>query len=182
MKALIPLAKGFEEIEAIVVIDVLRRAGIDVIVASLEHGTVTASRKTKHLAGSLLQDVLDQDFDLIVLPGGRPGADHLRDHLPLINKLKAQDLEGRWLAAICAAPLALHRAGILDGKVFTSHPTTVNELPRTRTEEQISVDGKLITAQGAGVSFEFAFEIVKQLCGSEKVNEVNQGLLFQVQH
>ena len=172
-----PIADGFEEIEGIVTVDVLRRAGIEVVVAALSKELVTATRQTRHIADALLDDVLEQKFDLIVLPGGRPGADYLREHDPLIHRLKRQAQESKWIAAICAAPIALEKAGLLVGKTFTSHPSVSEEFASARCENRVCIDGTLITAQGAGVSFEFAFEIVRRLCGEASLKEVNQGLL-----
>lgn len=188
-RVLVPLAQGFEEIEGIVVIDVLRRAGFDVVAAFVgESEILTAARETKHLAEMSLSNALSEEWDLIVLPGGRPGADHLAASEPLLAKLKAQVTAGKWVAAICAAPVALQAAGVLEGRGFTCHPTATKEIldagraasnAGTHRNERVIRDdtGKLITAQGAGVAFEFALELVRALAGPEKVSEIDKGLL-----
>lgn len=179
MKALILLAEGFEEIEAIVTIDVLRRGNFDVTVAGLNSEVVTASRKTKHIADTLFAEVSNLEYDIIILPGGRPGADHLRDDLELTNFLIKHAKRDKWLAAICAAPIALNHAGLLDNKNFTCHPSAKDEINNgSHQEKAVCVDNKIITAKSAGVTFEFAFEIIKQLSGRRAVAELNLGLFY----
>jgi len=119
-RVLVPLAEGFEELEAVTIIDLLRRAGVEVIVAGLEAGPVRASRGTVILPDESLYNVIDQDFDMIVLPGGLPGADHLNNDVRLREKLQEMSESGRYVAAICAAPKVLASAGLLKGKKATS--------------------------------------------------------------
>eukprot|EP01104_Vermistella_antarctica_P005020 TRINITY_DN15429_c0_g1_i1.p1 TRINITY_DN15429_c0_g1~~TRINITY_DN15429_c0_g1_i1.p1 ORF type:complete len:356 (+),score=62.19 TRINITY_DN15429_c0_g1_i1:74-1069(+) len=177
--ALVAIADGSEEIEAVVVIDVLRRAGIEVTVASVEASLlITASRKTKIQADKFLSDVVGDVFDVIYLPGGMPGARTLSDNTALTSKIKGQLSEGRWVAAICAAPavvLATH--GLLDGKRATCHPNFVKDLPQHQKGERVVVDGKIITSQGPGTALEFALEIVKCVCGVEKSVAVSGPML-----
>ena len=177
---LAPLAEGFEEIEAIVPIDVWRRAGFEVTTAALTANPLTATRQTRHLADAPLAEVIDREFDLIYLPGGRPGADNLAANDALLKKLQQHAASQKWIAAICAAPLALNAAGLLRGKKFTCHPSIVGELAELApSNERIVIDSKLITAIAAGAAFELALTVVKLAANSEMVNRVNQGLLFE---
>jgi 4-methyl-5(b-hydroxyethyl)-thiazole monophosphate biosynthesis len=176
---LVPLAEGFEEIEATVIIDVLRRAGFQVVTAGLSSGPLTASRKTVHVPDWVLEEVLQDPYDLIALPGGRPGADHLAACGPLLQRIKTQADAGGRLAAICAAPLVLDRAGVIAGKRVTCHPGAAGELLTAQsTGRRVEVDGRITTGIAAGASFDFALELVKQLAGEAVVREVNKGLLF----
>ncbi len=178
---LVPLAPGFEEIEAITVIDILRRAGVAVTVAGTVPGPITASRQTKHLPDCLLADVRAEDFDLLVLPGGQPGTNNLRTDPRLrriIETLRAND---RPVAAICAAPTVLSDAGVLVGRAATSHPSVRAELNVGQySEERVVVDGPVITSRAAGTAMEFAFTLVELLCGPAKVAEVNAGILARL--
>jgi 4-methyl-5(b-hydroxyethyl)-thiazole monophosphate biosynthesis len=167
-RVLIPLARGFEELEAVTVIDLLRRAGIEVITAALEEGPVKGSRGTVLLADATLDEVKDQDFDMIVLPGGLPGADHL-DQDPRIHALlRRLDASGRYTAAICAAPKVLAHAGLLDHKKATAFPGVLDALDLEGTElssQGVQVDGRLITSKGPGTAMDFALELIEQLLG-----------------
>jgi 4-methyl-5(b-hydroxyethyl)-thiazole monophosphate biosynthesis len=178
IKVLVPLASGFEEIEAIVPVDIFRRAGWQVITAGLEPGPVNASRQTCHLPDALLADVIEAEYDLIYLPGGLPGADHLASCGPLVEKVRQQYQAGRWLAAICAAPRVLAKAEVLNGRRFTAHPTSRADLePHHSTGSRLEVDGRLITAIGAGASYEIALQAVASISGSLKlVQDLNGGL------
>lgn len=177
---LVPLAPGFEEIEAIVPIDLWRRAGFKVMSAGLTSGPIEASRKTRHLADAQLADVLDHAFDLIYLPGGRPGADHLRDCHPLRERLRRQHEENGWIAAICAAPIALHAAGLLTGRRWTCHPTAEKEIDAgTPTGRAVELDGQLLTGRSAGVAAELALRVIHELAGWPVLESVQQGYLAE---
>ena len=119
VNVLVPLATGFEELEAITIIDLLRRAGFNVVTASLDDQPVRASRQTLHIADSTIDNVMQQAFDLIVLPGGLPGADNLRDDKNVQELLQQQHRANKKIGAICAAPRALASAGVLIGKKIT---------------------------------------------------------------
>jgi len=180
MSALVFLAPGFEEIEAITVIDILRRAEIDTLVAGLAPNPITAARHTKHLAEVRLEDVDPaREFEVVVLPGGAEGAKHLAAS-PLVGDWLARQRErGQWVAAICAAPTALLAHGWLrPEQKITCHPTVNSQFPGTQTLDarRLVVDGKLITSLAAGSAMEFAYEIVRQLRGSDIVSKVNQGV------
>ena len=169
MKILVPLANGFEEIEAITIIDVLRRAECEVITANLEKESIMASRKTRHLADAYLNEIIFHTFDAIILPGGQPGSDTLMNHLELRKRLIQQAEEGKWIGAICAAPKVLEVAGLLKGKRFTCHPSVKAFITSGQlVEERVVVDGKLITGQAAGSAMVFALQLVQEFKGKHK--------------
>jgi 4-methyl-5(b-hydroxyethyl)-thiazole monophosphate biosynthesis len=182
-KVLVPLAPGFEEIEAITIIDILRRAGIDVVVAGTQPGPIVASRTTSHLADCTLDDVRAEEFDMIVLPGGQPGATNLRND-PRVRRIieTLQARNGR-MAAICAAPTVLAACGVLRDRKATSHPSVRSEVAaaaRTTSDERVVVDGPVVTSQAAGSAMEFAFKLVEILCGPDKAAEINRGVLARL--
>jgi len=182
-KVLVPLAPGFEEIEAITVIDILRRAGVEVIVAGTQPGPIEASRNTRHLPDCTLDDVRAENFDMIVLPGGQPGTTNLhRD--PRIRRIISILQAGNChLAAICAAPTVLAACGCLKDRAATSHPTVRDEVAAAAgriSNDRVVADGPVITSQAAGTAMEFAFALVTILCGAEKAAEVNRGVLARL--
>lgn len=176
---LVPIADGTEELEAVTIVDVLRRAGARVTVASVASLQVTASRKVKLVADCLIADCKGQTFDLIVLPGGLPGAEHLRDCIALIDMLKSQNQAGRLYAAICAAPaVALAPNGLLDGKQATCYPSCSDALPdQTQADRRVVVDRNCITSQGPGTALEFAIELVRQLYDDTQAEQVAEAML-----
>lgn len=158
-------------------VDVLRRAGFNVTTAGLTPGTIKCSRGTRIQPDALIPDVLDAVYDIIILPGGLPGADHLGQHQDLMERVKLQIERGGWVAAICAAPKVLMPLGLLDGKKFTLHPGSHADVdPLIPSSDRVVVDGRLITGIAAGASFEFALTIVHCLMGPEKINEIHSGL------
>ena len=163
-RVLMPLAPGFEEIEAVTVIDVLRRAGVTVDVAGLEPGPTTGSHGITITPDRALAQVDAADYDLVALPGGMPGTLHLREH-PAVRRI-VQELaaRGRYPAAICAAPTVLAASGVTAGRAVTSHPSVAAELagPQYR-EEPVVADGPVITSRGAGTAMEFALRLVEML-------------------
>lgn len=174
-RVLVPIGTGSEEMEAIITVDVLRRAGAEVTVASVEPGLeVACSRGVKIVADRLIDDCAAEHYDLIALPGGMPGAERLRDSATLIGLLDRQAAAGKPHAAICATPaVALQPNGFLDGKRATAHPAFVDKLAdRSAAEERVVADGVLTTSRGPGTAFEFALALVKQLYGEEKMAEV----------
>jgi protein deglycase len=180
MSALVFLAPGFEEIEAITVIDILRRAEIETVVAGLTTNPIPAARQTRHLADIHLADVDPaREFEIVVLPGGAQGAKHLGESKLVGDWLIRQRERNQWVAAICAAPMALQAHGWLKPEQrITCHPTVHAQFPAEQTEEnrRIVVDGKLITSLAAGSAMEFTYEIVRRLRGSNAVAKVNQGV------
>ena len=175
--------------EAVTIIDVLRRANADVIVASVEDELqVTASRGVKLVAGQRIADcVAEKDtntapYDLIALPGGMPGAEHLRDSEALTTLLKQQQQEGRLYAAICAAHMVvLQHHGLLAGRRATCHPAFAEQLENDEAVEQrVVVDGLCITSRGPGTALEFALKLVELLYDIQKSQEIGTHMLFNV--
>ncbi len=176
-KVLVAIADGTEELEAVTIIDVLRRAGAQVIVASVGKMNVLCSRGVRLIADTLISDCTDKEYDLIVLPGGLPGAEHLRDCADLIEMLKQQKDSGRLYAAICASPaVALQPHGLLEGKKATSYPAPNMELP-ARCDQKVVVDGNCITSQGPGTALKFSFKLAELLFGPAKRDEVAKAML-----
>ena len=176
---LVPLAQGCEELEAITITDLLVRAGISVTTCGLDENPVTASRGTTIIPDTSIDQVSEHNFDLIVLPGGLPGADHLRDNEQLQTLLKKQAHNNKYIAAICAAPKALAKAGILDGKIATSFPGVLDALNNdniTISNKAIEIDGKVVTSRGPGTAMDFTLTLIELLEGKEKREEVNRQL------
>ncbi len=176
---LVPLAQGCEELEAITITDLLVRAGIKVTTCGLDEQPVRASRGTVIIPDTSIQHILNEEFDLIVLPGGLPGADYLRDDPNLQMLIKKQASENRYLAAICAAPKALAQAGVLDGKTATSFPGVLAAIENktiTISEQSVVIDGKIITSRGPGTAMDFTLSLIEILEGRAKRDEVNQQL------
>ena len=180
-KILVPLAEGFEEIEAITIIDLLRRAGAEVIVASLEKRNVQGSHGLKVIADTVLDEVLDENFEMVVLPGGVPGAPNLMGDTRIIKLLKDQAAASKTSAAICAAPAVLQEAGLTDNKTITSHPAWADRMTTAvHTGARVETADLLITGQAAGSAMEFSFKLIESLFGKEKVAEINAGVLAKL--
>ena len=170
MNVAVLLADGFEEIEAITSIDVLRRAGLNTKTLALRDAKVTGANNVAIEADSLLSDEMSSQFDMIVLPGGLPGAEHLRDDARVIEMVSKHYKAGKHVAAICAAPIVLGKAGILEGKMATCYPSFEKQLIGANvSEERVVVDGKIITSRGPGTSLEFALTLVKELKGQKSL-------------
>ncbi|MBI5041120.1 MAG: DJ-1/PfpI family protein [Gammaproteobacteria bacterium] len=176
---LVPLAQGCEELEAVTIIDLLRRAGIEVVSAGLDAQPVRASRGTVLIPDTTLDKVAARDFDMIVLPGGLPGADHL-DRDPRVRALLIRTAAaGRYIAAICAAPKALASAGLLDNRKATSFPGVLDALSvpgLNYREDAVVQDGKIITSRGPGTAMDFALALIENLVGKAKRAQVEAGL------
>ena len=180
MSALVFLAPGFEEIEGVTVIDILRRAEIETVVAGLVTNPIVAARRTRHLADVHLADVDPaRKFEIVVLPGGAEGAKHLAESPLVRDWLVRQRERDQWVAAICAAPVALLVHGWLrpDQKIVC-HPSVQAQFPAGQIQDgkRTVVDGRLITSLAAGSAMEFGFEIVRQLRGPDAVEKVNAGV------
>src|SRR6187455_3437932 len=169
-RILVPLAEGFEEIEAVTIVDVLRRAGLDVTVASLAPGPVRGGHGIPIVPDATLDELDLSSFGVLVCPGGQPGTRNLMADERVLAV--ARDLHARGLptAAICAAPLVLHKAGILRGLDVTAHPSAHGGLSgaRVQTEPRVLRSGSVLTSQGAGTALEFALELVRELVGPDK--------------
>lgn len=177
-QVLIPLAQGCEEIEAVTVIDLLRRAGVAVVSASLTDAPVKASRGVMLLADTTLDQALQQNFDMVILPGGMPGSENLKNDARIIALLQKMAAQGRYLAAICAAPMALHAAGLLEGKRVTSFPGVLDKLPGSHhyVTDPVVVNGNIVTSRGPGTAMDFALTLIELLVGKPKRNQVEAQL------
>lgn len=178
-KVLVPLASGFEELEAVTVIDLLRRAKISVTVAGLDEGAITGSRGTRILADEVLDADSASDYDMIVLPGGLPGADNLNNDSRIHDVLSQMAADGRYIAAICAAPKVLATAGLLMNKEVTSFPGALSGVTvdgMTHSGMAVVRDGNVITSRGPGTAMDFSLELIQLLAGVEARQQVEQGL------
>jgi len=173
-QVVVVLADGFEEIEAVTPIDVLRRAGAHVTAAGLDEGPIRGSRGVVVVPDAPLEAVAADDFDLVVLPGG-PGASNLRDDLRVKEILARTLAADGTVGAICAAPaVVLDALGFLRDRRATCHPSLAKEMRVGRlTGDRVTVDGRLVTSKGPGTAMEFAFALVTALFGPEKAAEVN---------
>jgi protein deglycase len=177
--ALVVLAPGFEEIEAVTPIDVLRRAGVSVTVAGLSSLHVTGSHGIILTADILLSDV-SAEYDALVLPGGQPGADNLAASAVLKERILRMHSRGKTIAAICAAPaVVLSPLGILTGKKATGFPGMEDEFAAgiTLVDAPVVVDGNIITSRGAGTAMEFALALVKTLTGTPQTEALRKKMV-----
>ena len=179
-RVLVPLAQGCEELEAVTITDLLVRAGVDVTTAGLDDQPVTASRGTRIIPDTTIDTVLDQTFDLVVLPGGLPGVDHLRDDARVQALLKNHAASGKYIGAICAAPKAVAAAGLLDGKKATAYPGVLEALEDNAinvSSAAVEIDGKIVTSRGPGTAMEFALTLIELLEGAAKRGEIDRQLV-----
>lgn len=182
-KVLVPLAQGCEELEAVTVIDLLRRANITVVTAGLDDKPVKASRGVNLIPDTTLDEALKQSFDMLVLPGGLPGADHLNNDPRIHKLLKELQAKGKFTAAICAAPKVLASAGILENKTATHYPGAVerDHFPKTQfMDTPVVRDGTVITSRGPGTAMDFALELIEVLVGKETRTTVEAALVRSV--
>lgn len=182
-KFLVFLADGFEEIEALTPVDYLRRASIEVDTVSIsDELKVTGSHNIPVLADKLLTEVNADEYLGLYLPGGLPGATNLRDNAQVIELIQQFNQEEKMVTAICAAPIALEKAGVLEGKRVTSFPTFADELKSKGeySENQVVVeDGNIITGRGAAAAIYQSFKIVETLLGKAAVEKLKQGIQQQ---
>jgi protein DJ-1 len=181
--ALVLLAQGSEEIEAVISIDVLRRGGIVVTVAGVDgEEPVRCSRGVVIIPDVALERV-DGDFDIVVLPGGAEGAQRLAQSAKVGEILRSQEQSGRWVGAICAAPIALQAHGVFQHRQLTSHPSVkaVIEDWGEYSEHSVVADGNLITSRGPGTAFAFALRIVGTLTDAQRMVHVRAPMMFPVQ-
>ena len=184
-RVLVPLASGCEELEAVTVIDLLRRAQIDVVTAGLDTGPVRASRGTVLVPDMNFDSAVQQDYDMIVLPGGQPGANNLAQDPRVIALLKKMAAAGKFIAAICAAPKVLAVAGLLDGKRATSYPGALDaqQFPGIRLENQALVrDGQILTSRGPGTAMDFTLALIEVLCDRAMRDKVETELMRPAAH
>merc|ERR1712141_121183 len=179
-RALVVLAKGAEEMEAVISVDVLRRANIETVVAGLDgNNVVTCSRGVFVKPDTSLEEAKKDKYDVVVLPGGLEGAKNLAASAEVKEILQAHEKDGKIVAAICAGPIAFATHGIGKGKKLTSHPSVKDKFEGYSYQEEIVVnDNKMITSRGPGTAFDFAFEIVNALCGEETVANMKKPMLI----
>lgn len=175
--ALVPLAEGFEEIEAITIIDVLRRGGVDVVTVGLDSAIVTGSHGITVMADQILEHINSEQFDLIVLPGG-PGTYKLKEDGRIAEILKQQVAADKLVAAVCAAPVVLSAAGLLKGKRVTSFPSVQKDLEVAEyLTFPVVVDGKLVTSRGPGTVMAFALKLVELMQGQETASKLASDMI-----
>ncbi|GAB4485221.1 MAG: DJ-1/PfpI family protein [Thermodesulfovibrionales bacterium] len=179
-KVVMLLADGFEEVEAIGIADVLRRAGIETVLAGLREGQVTGAHNVRVLPDAVIDSILPEEFDMLVLPGGQPGADNLNAD-PRVRALITEfSQRGRLLGAICAAPYVLAEAGVLTGLQATSYPSYKDRLGTADYRETSVVEhGNVMTSRGPGTALCFGLAIAKRLAGPEKAEQVRSAMLIQ---
>jgi len=179
-KVLVPLAPGFEEIEAITSIDVLRRAGIEVVTVSLNSIDVKGAHNIPVIADKRIKQIKIEEFDGILLPGGMPGAQNLKENSQILKFVRQINENKLMVAAICAAPIVLETAGILENINATSYPSFKKEVPSCNyKEERVVKDGNIITSRGAGVALEFALEVVEYLEGKKVKEDLIDSMLVE---
>lgn len=180
-KAVVFLADGFEDIEALAPVDVLRRGGVDVTIAGVTGMQVVSSHNVKVMADKDVKDIKADDYDAFICPGGMPGATNLRDSSIVTDIIIDAYNKEKIVSAICAAPMVLDKAGVLAGKEFTMYPGMQNYAPSGRyiNNEYVVKDGKVITGAGPAAAFEYAFNLLAELQGEEITSQVAEGMLFK---
>lgn len=180
MKVALFLAHGFEEVEALTVVDYLRRMDIVVDMVSIEEEKVEGAHGVVVLADKLIGGLEDLEaYDGAVIPGGLPGATNLKEDQRVIDIIKNMDERGKLVAAICAGPIVLERAGLIDGKKVTSYPGFEEELKNSIYEEKpVVIDHNIITSRGPALAVDFAKEIIRYLLGDEKAEELKKDILY----
>ncbi|MFT3992604.1 MAG: DJ-1/PfpI family protein [Luteolibacter sp.] len=169
------LVDGFEEIETVTPVDLLRRAGVEVVLAALERKQVKGRCAMTLVADALLSEIDPGNFDALLIPGG-PGVGEMREDERAAVLAESFAEQGKTVAAICAAPLVLKDAGLLEGKRFTAHFSAHDDLPGV-IDERVVVDGNLITSRGAGTALDFGFALVECLAGVEALEEVQKAIM-----
>lgn len=177
LKALVVLADGFEEMEAIAPIDLLRRAHVQVTIAGLAGTSLTGRNGLNLMAEVPFASVANDTFDLVVIPGG-PAFKILRQEPTLLALLRIHEAKGKTVAAICAAPTVLLDAGLLEKRQYTAHYSVRDELPDLDLSRSVVEDGGVITSQGAGTATEFALALVNHLCGEQVAKDIAASICF----
>ena len=178
-KVCVLLADGFEEIEALTVSDVMRRANLTCDLVSIKEKQVKSSHGLVVEADKLFNE--DMEYDLVVIPGGVPGAPNLRDDKRVINFVKKQNKEGKLIGAICAGPIVLGKAEIIEGKNITSYPGYEDELPNCEyLEDAVVVDGNIITSRGPATAMVFSYKLLEMLGYANEAKTISQGMLYSI--
>ncbi len=182
-KILVPLAPGFEEIEAVTIIDILRRAQLDVTTVSLGTLEVTGAHNISIRCDSSIDSIQSKDYDMMILPGGQPGTDNLKADDRVIKLLQEFAQADKMYGAICAAPSVLAHAGLIQDKTVTSFPSYADKLGRVHyTEKRVALDHKVITSRGAGTAGEFALAIVALFKGQGIADQLQGSMLYPRGH
>lgn len=176
MKVMVPFAEGFEEIEAMTIVDVLRRAGIGVDMVGVVGSSITGSHGVRMTMDKKISDVNPDEYDAIVLPGGNPGYLNLSRTGKVLEIIKRLNVRGKLICAVCASPYVLARAGVLEGRRATIYPGMEKEIPYPRSDKVV-VDGNIVTSQGPGTAMDFALKIVEKLAGSQRALALKRSLL-----
>lgn len=181
-KILVPVADGIEMIEALAIVDVFRRAGATVDIASVNDKVITSSHNVMIHADKLIDECVNTDYDLVAVPGGIPGAENLKNSATLIDILKKQNDADKLYGAICASPaVVLQSHGLLEGKKATCHPLFIADLSDGQaTETKVVLDQNCVTSRGAGTAVDFALELLGILMGDDKKREVAKGMVVEV--
>ena len=180
-KVLIYLAPGFEEIEAVTIIDLLRRAEIEVIIAGLEEGYVIGSHGIRIMSDLYYEDIDPEEYDYLVLPGGQPGTNNLKKNLKVLELVKKFMQKNKLIGAICAAPTVLWEAGILENKRITSYPSEKMVFSSAVYEDSSVVkDGNLITSRGVGTAIDFALDLIGEIKGDSVKKETAEKILWKI--
>ncbi|MBT9165795.1 MAG: putative cysteine protease YraA [Chloroflexi bacterium] len=181
MRVLVPLVDGFEEIEFSTIVDILRRAELDVVTAGLKQGAIDGAHGVKVIPDTLIDKISADDFDVIVLPGGYPGFLNLEKDERVLRLVREMHHQNKYVAAICGAPCVLSKAGIFEGRKGTIHPAVKEMLKGARhVDERVVVDGKIITSQGPGTAMEFSMKLVEVLVGKGEVKHINEEVLAKL--
>lgn len=183
-QVLVPFSQGVEEVEMLSVVDLLRRARADVTTATPDGLPACGRSNVEITPDATLENMLSREWDAIVLPGGLPNAHTLRDHAGLAGAIRGTFEAGRLVAAICAAPVALARAGVLKDKRITSYPGCEEDIRKEEPdiqaylEDPVVVDGNVITSRGPGTAIPFALAIIRHLSGEEQAEAVRREIVF----
>jgi len=179
-RVLVPIADGFEEMETVILVDLFRRAGWEVVLASIQgEGPIQASRGIQLLPDACWEKLDLLSFDLVALPGGTGGTRALCDHAGVQEALRIFDIEEVWMTAICAAPLALQQAGILEKRAFTCYPGIEKEMRRAdRSDEPVVRDGHIVTSQGPGTTIALALKLIEWIDGVDASAQIARQLIY----
>lgn len=179
MNVLMPVTDGSEEMEIVIVVDIFRRAKWNVVIAGLGAGVIRASRGVRLVPDIAWADVMPDAFDMLVIPGGSDGVKALAKDERLLATVRAFMANGKWVGAICAGPLVLQAAGVLQGRRATCHPGVAGELTQTpRLNDRVVVDGRLITSQAPGTAFEFVLELIRAVEGDRKADALAKSMVI----
>lgn len=179
-KILVFLSEGFEEIEAITVIDILRRAEIECITCSIEDKIVKGAHNIEVVADILLDEIIPYEYDGLILPGGMQGATNLRNNIKVVEMINEYFMSNKLIAAICAAPIVFEKANVTNGERMTSYPSFREQLANCiYLEDDVVIEENMITSRGPATAHKFAFEIVKYIKGENSTDELEANMLYK---